>query len=39
MLPYVWSLLYLRLRNPFFAELKKVIKKYFPKRLITKKII
>ena len=39
MLPYVWSLLYLRLRNPYFAELKKVIKKYFSKRLITKKII
>ena len=39
MLPYVWSLLYLRLRNPYFAELKRVIKKYFPKKLITKKII
>ena len=39
MLPYVWSLLYLRLNNPYFAELKKVIKKHFSKKLITKKII
>ena len=39
MSPYVWSLLYLRLSNPYFADLKKVIKKYFSKKLITKKII
>lgn len=39
MLPYVWSLLHLRLKNPCFVELAKVIKKYFPKKLIQKTII
>jgi aminoglycoside/choline kinase family phosphotransferase len=39
MLPYAWSLLHLRLKNPCFVELAKVIKKYFPKKLIQKIII
>ena len=39
MLPYTWSLLFLRLKNPCFAKLKVFIEKYFPTKIVNKKIL